>query len=121
MKSGATKRQREPQGLLETNEIVCLSVYLVKQEHALRLPMCYQSTVASSTICCKPRPRPRYRTFISHHDLVCLTLRVLLNLDIALDLRQGDESYELRIAAHHSLVVQSLTKELRRLTEVIRA
>jgi hypothetical protein len=42
------------------------------------------------------------------------------NIDITLDLRLGDESYELRIAAHHSLVVQSLTKELRRLALVVR-
>ena len=41
-------------------------------------------------------------------------------IDITLDLRLGDESYELRIAAHHSLVVQSLTKELRRLALVVR-
>jgi hypothetical protein len=42
------------------------------------------------------------------------------SIDITLDLRLGDESYELRIAAHHSLVVQSLTKELRRLALVVR-
>ena len=40
-------------------------------------------------------------------------------IDITLDLRLEDESYELRIAAHHSLVVQSLTKELRRLALVV--
>jgi hypothetical protein len=42
------------------------------------------------------------------------------SIDITLDLRLGDESYELRIAAHHSLVVQSLTKELRRFALVVR-
>jgi len=45
---------------------------------------------------------------------------VMLTSDITLDLRMGDEIYELRIAAHHSLVVQSLTKELRRLALVVR-
>ena len=50
-----------------------------------------------------------------------LTFEISLTpLDITLDLRLGDESYELRIAAHHSLVVQSLTKELRRLALVVR-
>jgi hypothetical protein len=39
--------------------------------------------------------------------------------DITLDVKQGDERFELRIAAHHTLLVQSLTKELRRISEIV--
>lgn len=40
--------------------------------------------------------------------------------DITLELSQHDEKYELRVAAQHSVIVQSLVKELRRLGDVIR-
>jgi hypothetical protein len=101
--------------------IVCSSVLPPTKELNLISSTQCRSTVASSIIYCKPRPHPPSRTFISHHALVSLICGDSPDyIDITLDLRLGDESYELRIAAHHSLVVQSLTKELRRMALVVR-